>query len=168
MLVGLLVLYAITVIGVVAFAASVYLPRNPRTGGSLIYFEDIAAMPFESFQVQAGEMPPDAMERQLLETDSRRIRDSQRQDAPGPVGLLPEWPFGCIVGHIAGLGAASEFRLLMTLLRGARAGLKGLAMQQLESALLYPCCPEFYRGNRYFNCRAFLGARSFFRAFASI
>ena len=66
-LVGLLVLYAITVIGVVAFAASVYLPKIPRTGGSLIYFEDIAAMPFESFQVQAGEMPPDAMERQLLE-----------------------------------------------------------------------------------------------------
>ena len=66
-LAGLLMLYVIAAIGVVALAASVYLPRNPRTGVSLIYFEDIAAMPFESFQEQAGKMPPDTMERQLLE-----------------------------------------------------------------------------------------------------
>ena len=65
-LAGLLLLYAVSVIGVVAFAASVYMPRNPRTGGSLIYFEDIVAMPSETFQEQAGEMPPDTMERQLL------------------------------------------------------------------------------------------------------
>ena len=55
-LAGLLVLYAISVVGVVAFAASVYLPRNPITGGSLIYFEDIAAMSLESLKEQATSM----------------------------------------------------------------------------------------------------------------
>ena len=38
----------------------------------------------------------------------------------------------------------------------------------LESVLLCLCCPKFYRDNRSFNCRAYLGARSFLRAFASI
>ena len=66
-LAGLLALYAISAIGVVALAAGVYLPRNPRAGGSLVYYEDIAAMPFESFQEQAGQMNADAIERQLLE-----------------------------------------------------------------------------------------------------
>ena len=66
-LAGLLAIYAISVIGVVALAAGVYLPRTPRTGSTLIYFEDIAAMPFESFQKQAGQMDADAIEGQLLE-----------------------------------------------------------------------------------------------------
>ncbi len=66
MLAVLLALYAISVIGVVALATSVYLPRNPRTGESLIYFEDIASMPLESFREQARQMDPSAMERQLL------------------------------------------------------------------------------------------------------
>ena len=65
--VGLLALYAISVIAVVALAAGVYLPRNPRTGRSLIYFEDIAAMSFDSFQERAGQMDADAIEGQLLE-----------------------------------------------------------------------------------------------------
>ena len=63
----LLALYALSVIGVVALAASVYLPRIPSTGGSLIYFEDIASMPLESFREQAGQMDAGAVERQLLE-----------------------------------------------------------------------------------------------------
>ena len=62
----LLVIYAIHVVGVVSFAASVYLPRNPRTGGSLIYFEDVAAVPLESFKEQAEAMTPEVIERQLL------------------------------------------------------------------------------------------------------
>ena len=66
-LAGLLGLYALFLITVITFAARVYLPTNPRTGRSLIYFEDIAAMPFETFQEQAGEMPPAAIERQLLD-----------------------------------------------------------------------------------------------------
>lgn len=65
-LVGLIVLYVVFVIGVVALAASVYLPRNPRTRGSLIYFEDIAAMSFESLKEQATSMDAETIERQLL------------------------------------------------------------------------------------------------------
>ena len=65
-LAGLLALYAVSVIGVVALAASVYLPRNPRTGASLIYFEDIAAMSLESFREQAASMDTETIERQLL------------------------------------------------------------------------------------------------------
>ncbi len=63
----LLVIYAFLVVGVVAFAASVYLPRNPRTGGSLIYFEDVAAMSLESFREQATSMDAGTIERHLLD-----------------------------------------------------------------------------------------------------
>ena len=66
-LVGLLVLYVVSVTGVIALAASVYLPKNPRTGGSLIYFEDIAAMPLELLKEQATAMDAETIERQLLD-----------------------------------------------------------------------------------------------------
>ena len=66
-LAGLLALYAAFVIGAVGFAFRVYLPRNPRTGGSLIYFEDIAAMPLESLKEQAMSTDPEAIESQLLD-----------------------------------------------------------------------------------------------------
>ena len=66
-LVVLLALYAVSVIGVVALAASVYLPRTPRTGGALIYFEDIAAMSLASLKEQATLMDAQTIERQLLE-----------------------------------------------------------------------------------------------------
>ena len=65
-LAGLLLLYAVSVVGVVALAASVYLPRNPRTGTSLIYFEDIAAMSLGSLKEQATSMDAETIERQLL------------------------------------------------------------------------------------------------------
>lgn len=63
----LLVTYAILVVVVVAFAASVYMPRNPKTGGSLIYFEDVAAVPLESFREQASSMDEGTIERGLLD-----------------------------------------------------------------------------------------------------
>ena len=63
---ALMGLYALLFVSVVAIAASVYVPRNPRTGGSLIYFEDIGAMPFESFRVQASGTTPEKIECQLL------------------------------------------------------------------------------------------------------
>ena len=66
-LVLVLVLYAMLVVGVVAFAASVYLPRTPRTRGSLIYFEDVAAMPLESFREQAISTDAKTIEGQLLD-----------------------------------------------------------------------------------------------------
>ena len=65
-LAGLFFLYGLFFFAVIAFAASVYLPRNPRTGNSLIYFEDIGAMPLESFQEQARKMSLETIEDQLL------------------------------------------------------------------------------------------------------
>lgn len=66
-LVALMVLYGLLLIVIVAVSASVYLPRNPRTGCSLIYYEDISKMPFESFRDKAGAMPPEIIEHQLLQ-----------------------------------------------------------------------------------------------------
>ena len=63
----LLGLYVVLLVGSMAFAASVYIPRNPRTGRSLIYFEDIAGMPFEDFEERAMGMDADAIERQLID-----------------------------------------------------------------------------------------------------
>ena len=47
-------------------AARVYMPTHPRTGQSLIYFEDIAAMRSEEFVKRSKEMSPDTIEEQLL------------------------------------------------------------------------------------------------------
>ena len=59
--------YAISVCGVVWFAVRVYMPINPRTGKTLIYFEDVAAMDYETFQLQAKDMSTEDIESQLLD-----------------------------------------------------------------------------------------------------
>ena len=51
---------------VIGLAAWVYMPANARTGGSLIFFEDIAAMGWEEFQAAARNMSHDLIERQLI------------------------------------------------------------------------------------------------------
>lgn len=66
LLVALMGLYALSLVSIVAIAASVYLPRTPRIGESLIYFEDIAKLPFDAFRDQSESMTPEAIERQLL------------------------------------------------------------------------------------------------------
>ena len=66
-LAGSMVLYVAFLIASISVAAGVYLPRNPRTGLSLIYFEDIAAMSLESLKEQATSMDVETIERQLLE-----------------------------------------------------------------------------------------------------
>lgn len=63
----LLGLYVLFLIAAIAMAANVYIPRNPRTGKSLIYFEDIGAVPLEFFEGQARQMDAQAIEGQLLE-----------------------------------------------------------------------------------------------------
>ncbi len=63
----LLVVYCSFVIASVVFAARVYMPTNPMTGKSLIYFEDISSMEYETFEVQAKMMSPEAIECQLLD-----------------------------------------------------------------------------------------------------
>ena len=63
----LLVLYAGLLITVVSLASLVYIPRNPKTGRSIIYFEDIADMRLDSFEEQAKQMSPEKIELQLLD-----------------------------------------------------------------------------------------------------
>ena len=65
-LASLVAFYCLFLLAAVTFAAKVYLPMNPKTGRSLIYFEDIGAMPFESFQEQSRQMDPETIEYQLL------------------------------------------------------------------------------------------------------
>ncbi len=59
-------IYLVFMGAAVAMAAWVYMPTHPRTGQSLIYFEDIAAMQSEAFVKRAKEMSPDTIEEQLL------------------------------------------------------------------------------------------------------
>ena len=66
-IVALIVLYGAFVIAVLTMAARVYMPTNPRTSKSLIYFEDISHMDYEEFEAQAKEMTPDLIESQLLD-----------------------------------------------------------------------------------------------------
>ena len=66
-LIALLASYACCVIATVAMGAKVYIPLNPRTGKSLIFFEDVAALSFESFQRQANQLTPAEIESQLLD-----------------------------------------------------------------------------------------------------
>ena len=60
-------LYLVLLAAAVSLALRVYIPVNPRTGKSLIYFEDVAAQDFASFQAQAKTMSPAAIEHQLLD-----------------------------------------------------------------------------------------------------
>ena len=48
-------------------AAAVYVPRNPRTGKSYVFFEDIAAMEYTEFESAARNMSGDVIERQLID-----------------------------------------------------------------------------------------------------
>ena len=63
----LIVLYIVLVASVVVLAARVYIPINPRTGKSLIFFEDIATMGYETFCVKVKRMTEEEIEDQLLD-----------------------------------------------------------------------------------------------------
>ena len=67
LMVGVTTAYGSLLIMVIWLAARVYLPINERTGESLIFFEDIAAMDFQAFQSQARNMSIDLIERQLID-----------------------------------------------------------------------------------------------------
>ena len=66
-LIALIVLYSLLLVSVVAFAALVYVPINPRAGESPIYFEDIAAMDYETFESRAKGMSAEVIESHLLD-----------------------------------------------------------------------------------------------------
>ena len=74
LLVMLLILYISFVIAVVTLAARVYMPTNPKTGKSLIYFEDISSMEYEAFEAQAKKMSSEVIESQLLDQIHRVSR----------------------------------------------------------------------------------------------
>ena len=96
-------LYVVLLITSMGFAGCVYVPRNPRTGRSIIYFEDIAAIPCEEFEEQAMGMNADTIEQQLIDqlyvvsgiasAKMRRVRWAYLAGAPSVVlwVLLLAW-----------------------------------------------------------------------------
>ena len=66
-LLGLALLYGTLVLIVAALATSVYVPINPKTGRSLIYFEDIASMDYHAFELRAKGMSAESIESDLLD-----------------------------------------------------------------------------------------------------
>ena len=87
--------YATCALASVAMAAWAYFPMTPRAGGSLIYFEDVAAMPYERFKERSMRMTPDEIERQLLDqihrvsriasSKMRRVRCAFALSAPASI-----------------------------------------------------------------------------------
>ena len=65
-LAALLAAYVVFVALAVWTAASVFVPLNPRTGESLIYFEDIAAMSHAAFTKRSRDVGLSEMEEQIL------------------------------------------------------------------------------------------------------
>ena len=63
---GLTAIYGCLLAMVIGLAAWVYMPINARTGRSLIFFEDIAAMEWGEFQSAARNMSHDLIDRQLI------------------------------------------------------------------------------------------------------
>jgi hypothetical protein len=61
-----LIAFVVFMFATVLTAARVYMPMHPRTGESLIYFEDIAAMRSEEFVKRSKEMSSNVIEEQLL------------------------------------------------------------------------------------------------------
>ena len=59
--------YVLSVAGAIGMAAAVYMPRSPKTSRSLIFFEDIAAMDYSSFEAAAKDMTEELIERQLID-----------------------------------------------------------------------------------------------------
>lgn len=98
-----------------ATAARVYIPVNPPAGGSLVYFEDIAATSREQFARRAREVSPDTIEEQLfgqIHTVSkiaglkmRRVRRAFRLSGPPLAARL--W------SHSSGLGQGAVIPTLI-------------------------------------------------------
>ena len=66
-LVTLLTVYVVCLMLVIILGTMVYIPASPRTGKSLIFFEDIKALSFESFHRQSTALNADEIEKQLLD-----------------------------------------------------------------------------------------------------
>ena len=66
-LIIVLVAFVASLLIAVGLAAAVYMPRNQRTGASIIFFEDIAAMEYSAFESSANSMSNDVIEHQLID-----------------------------------------------------------------------------------------------------
>ena len=66
-LIALIVLYAPLLLWIFALAGRVYVPINPKTGKSLIYFEDIASLDRKLFKCRAKGMSEEAIETDLVD-----------------------------------------------------------------------------------------------------
>ena len=65
-LVAALFLYGLFLLLVIGLDVLVYIPDTPKTGKSLIYFEDIAALNYADFKAAAIKVNGYEIERQLL------------------------------------------------------------------------------------------------------
>lgn len=65
--VGITSTYLLLLSTVAWFSAMVYMPVNPKTGASLVFFADIAAMDYNDFFAQSRTTPVDDIEAQLLD-----------------------------------------------------------------------------------------------------
>lgn len=66
-LIAVLTLYAALLVASWIKAACVFIPSTPKTGQSLIYFEDIGAMSLEQFAEASRQLNAGAIENQLLQ-----------------------------------------------------------------------------------------------------
>ena len=67
-LIALIAIYMVNLIAVIWFAATVYVPVNPKSGEDLlIYFEDISSIERKDFIARSKELDRDEIERQLLD-----------------------------------------------------------------------------------------------------
>ena len=67
-LIALIAIYLVNLIAVIWFAATVYIPVNPKSGEDLlIYFEDISSIERKDFIARSNELDCDEIERQLLD-----------------------------------------------------------------------------------------------------
>ena len=67
MVIALAALFFSCLASVVWLAARVYMPTNPNSGESLIFFEDVTYMGFGAFENRARNMGPNCIERQLVD-----------------------------------------------------------------------------------------------------
>ena len=59
--------YVISLMGAAGLGIRVYMPSAPKSGESLIYFEDIANMDYAKFEMAALQLQSPDIERQLLD-----------------------------------------------------------------------------------------------------
>ena len=103
--IGVATVYVHLLSVVITLAALVYLPMNPRTDRSLIFFEDIAALEFEDFRSKAVNQSDEQIECQLLDqiyrvsrvasVKMRRVRCAILMSLPGLVfwAVLLTWSY---------------------------------------------------------------------------